>query len=130
MHSSIIKQFVQQTLGCSCPQEVFDQIDYQKAGAGNFGGKINVGGRLLVYIISMDEKSGLREVINAALQQGVRERDEKGFNRFRLVLAASRPDELSSLAEQVFARSGEADGKAYLHVVSEAEVRGFDSSQR
>ena len=87
-----IKRFVQETLGCSCPEEVFNKIDYQKESDENLGRKITVGDRLLIYIITMDRKSNIQEVINSALEQGIEEREKKGFNRFRLVLVASHPD--------------------------------------
>ena len=125
MHYPEIKRFVQEILGCSCPEEVFNKIDYQKASAGIIGSKINVGGRLLVYILTADGQSSIQEVVDTALAQGVRERAKKGFNRFRLVLAASRPDDLRSLAEQAFNRSGYADDKTHLHVVSNSDVKGF-----
>ena len=125
MHYPEIKRFVQETLGCSCPENVFNKIDYQKAGAGISGSRINVGDRLLIHIITVDGKSSIQAVINAALEQGIEERDNKGFNRFRLVLVASRPDDLRSTAEQVFDGSGYADEKAHLHVVSEGDVTGF-----
>ncbi|MFC1773852.1 hypothetical protein ACFL3A_10935 [Pseudomonadota bacterium] len=122
---SEIKRFVQETLGCSCPEEVFDKIDYQKESDGISGSKVNVGDRLLIYIITMDGKSNTQEVINSALERGVVERDNKGFNRFRLVLVASQPDVLRSSAELAFESSGYADKKTHLHVVNESDVEGF-----
>ena len=125
MHYPEIKRFVQETLGCSCPEDVFNKVDYQKENAGISGSRVNVGGRLLIYIITVDEISSIQAVINAALGQGIEERDKKGFNRFRLVLVASRPDDLRSLAGQAFDRSGYVDEKTHLHVVSDSDVKGF-----
>ena len=120
-----IKRFVQETLGCSCPEEVFNTIDYQKESDDISGRKINVGDRLLIYIITMDGKSKIQGVINSALERGVVERDKKGFNRFRLVLVASRPDELRSSAERAFDSSGYTDEKTHIHVVNESDVESF-----
>jgi hypothetical protein len=120
-----IKRFVQETLGCSCPEEVFNQIDYQKENDCISGRKVTVGDRLLIYIITMDGKSNVQGVINSALEQGVEERDKKGFNRFRLVLVTSYPDELRSSAEHAFDSSGDTDEKTHLHVVSESDVESF-----
>lgn len=120
-----IKRFVQETLGCSCPEEVFNKIDYQKACEGISGSKVNVGDRLLIYIITIDGKSDIQGVINPALKRGVEERDKKGFNRFRLVLVTSRPDELRSSAEQAFNGSVYANEKTHLHVVNESDVERF-----
>ena len=125
-----IKRFVQETLGCSCPEEVFNRIDYQEEGDGISGRKINVGGRLLIYIISMDRKTSIQGVINSALEQGVEERDKKGFNRFRLVLVASRPDELRSTAEHAFDSSGYTDEKTHLHIVNESDLESLWLNQK
>jgi hypothetical protein len=120
-----IKRFVQETLGCSCPEEVFNQIDYQEEGDGTSGREITVGDRLLIHVIAMDGKYNIQRVINSALERGVEERDNKGLNRFRLVLVTSSPDELRSSAEQAFNSSGYTDEKTYLHVVNESEVESF-----
>ena len=120
-----IKRFVQETLGCSCPEEVFNKIDYQKESDGISGRKVTVGDRLLIYIITMDGKSNIQGVINSALVRGVEERERKGFNRFRLVLVASHPDELRSSAERFFDRSSYADEKTHLHVVSESDMENL-----
>ena len=120
-----IKHFVQEVLGCSCPEEVFNKIDYEKEIDGISGRKINVGDRLLIYIISIDGKSNIQGVINSALERGVEERDKKGLNRFRLVLVSSRPVELRSSAEQAFDSSGHTDDKIHLHIVNESDVVSF-----
>ena len=120
-----IKRFVQETLGCSCPEEVFNKIDYQKECDGITGSKVSVGDRLLIYIITMDGKSNIQGVINSALERGVEERDKKGLNRFRLVLVASHPEELRSSAEQAFNDSGYTNEKTHLHVVNESDVENF-----
>ena len=117
-----IKRFVQEILGCSCPEEVFNQIDYQEEGDGILGRKVTVGNRLLIYIIIMDRKFNIQGVIHSALEQGVEERDKKGLNRFRLVLVASRPDELRGSAEHAFDSSGYTDEKTHLHIVNESDV--------
>ena len=89
------------------------------------GRKINVGDRLLIYIITMDGQSNIQGVINSALEQGFEERERKGFNRFRLVLVASHPDELRSLAEHAFDSSGYTDEKTHLHIVNESDVESL-----
>jgi len=120
-----IKRFVQETLGCSCPEEVFNKIDYQKESDGISGRKVNVGNRLLIYIITMDRKSNIQGVINSALEQGVEERKKKGLNRFRLVLVSSHPDELRSSAEHAYDSSGFTDEKTHLHIVKESDVENL-----
>ncbi len=125
MHYPEIKRFVQKTLGCSCADDVFENIVYQQVHDGILGSKVNVGGRLLIYIITVDGTAGIQHVIHTALEQGIEERDNKGFNRFRLVLVASRPDALRSSAEQAFDRSDHSDEYTHLHIVDESDVRGL-----
>ena len=120
-----IKHFIRETLGCSCPEEVFKKIDYQKACEDIPGSKVNVGDRLLVYIIGLDGKPDIQDVIQSALKRGIEERDNKGLNRFRLVLVTSQPDKLHSLAEQAFNDSGYANEKTHLHVVKKSDVERF-----
>ena len=120
-----IKRFVQEILGCSCPEEVFNNIDYQIQGDSISERKVTVGDRLLIYIINMNGTSSIQGVIHSALEQGVEERDKKGFNRFRLVLVASCPDGLRSSAERAFDSSGYTDEKTHLHIVNQSDVECF-----
>ena len=46
-----IKHFVQEALGCTCPEEVFNTIDYQKECDDISGRKIYVGERLLSTLL-------------------------------------------------------------------------------
>jgi hypothetical protein len=118
-----IRQFVQETLGCSCPEEVFARIDYRENDDQEIWEKrIIVGDRLLIYVINPDDLSEIRGLIQSAIRQGVEERNELGFNRFRLVVVATQPDEQASIAESAFAHSEYVDDRTHLHVVTEREV--------
>jgi hypothetical protein len=120
-----IKHLVQEVLGCSCPEEVFNKIDYQRKRAPFPERKVTVGGRLLIYFIDMDRESNIQEDVESALWRGVEERDKEGLNRFRLVLVASRPEKIYSQAEHVFNDAEYTDEKTHLHVVSKNCVEGF-----
>ena len=120
-----IKRFVQEKLGCSCPEEVFDHIDYRKEDHGIPERRIHVGGRLLIYIISTDGKPDIQALIGPVLEQGVEERDHNGFNRFRVVFVSSHPETLRSSSEHAFRKSRYKDEKTYLHVVNESDVAPF-----
>ena len=117
-----IKQFVQQVMGCTCPEEVFSKIHYQAAEGSIWNRKINVGDRLLIYIVTGCKASGIERVINTALKQGVEERDRKALNRFRLVLVSPSPDELRGPAEKVFNSSEYSDEKSHLHIIGGDEA--------
>lgn len=122
---SRVKFFVRHTLGCSCPDCVFETIDCVSDGDGLWNTKITVGNRLLVYLVRIGANSSINLIINAALEHGVRERDRNGLNRFRLVLVTLHRDEMSGHAEDAFDGSRYADERTHLHVVHPDDVEGI-----
>ncbi|MFC1793310.1 hypothetical protein ACFL3Q_06965 [Planctomycetota bacterium] len=106
MDNESIKEFVQKTLDCTCPEQVFQYIDCQHEV--DIGGnlvldyQINIGNRLLIYIALLDESISLVQVISQLVWTGTRKRDEHGFNRFRLVLLSKTP---SSITDEASARA-------------------------
>ena len=54
-----IKSFATQTLGCQCPEEVFNFIDCQRnielSNQILLINKINIGNRLLIYVVETDD---------------------------------------------------------------------------
>jgi hypothetical protein len=118
-----VKTFVQGTLGCSCPEEVFDRIEVD-AGAGEISHRIRIGGRLLVYILDASRASDIASAVAIALQEGVRERDRDHFNRLRLVVVSPRPARIAETAQAAFSGSPARDEKTHLHVLETGDV-GF-----
>lgn len=117
-----IKQFVQETLGCTCPEEVFKKIEYENA-CNEFGHKrICVGDRLLIYIVFAEESARIEDLINTGLKLGVEERNRKGLNRFRLVLASENLNQLTAEAKQVFNASAYVDDKTHLHMLTPSDI--------
>lgn len=114
-----IKEFVQKTLGCGCPEEVFKIIEYHNnILCGNFiiRGKINIGNRLLVYIFDLAENSNLEEILPFILREGRQERDKNKYNRFRLVLAV---DDVGNIQESVYNLFNKInnDEKIHIHII-------------
>ena len=99
-----IKDFVQGTLGCQCPEEVFDSVDcvdnFTAAGGSVVKARINVGNRLLVYVVEMNPKVGVAYITNL-LNEGKMERDGRGFNRFRLVLCTNDRNIVLSMIKDI-----------------------------
>jgi hypothetical protein len=112
-----VKTFVQRTLGCSCPEEVFDRIAVD-TGAGEVSHRIRIGGRLLVYILEASRASDISSAVAAALQEGVRERDRDHFNRLRLVVVSPSPERIAETAQTAFSSSSARDEKTHLHVLA------------
>ena len=118
-----VKTFVQGTLGCSCPEEVFDRIAVD-TGAGEVSHRIRIGGRLLVYILDAGRTADVSSAVASALQEGVRERDRDHFNRLRLVVVSPSPGGIAGTARDAFSSSPARDEKTHLHVL-ETRNLGF-----
>lgn len=127
------ERFVRGTLGCGCADEVFRRVTVDRdlaVGHRRLAWRIDVGGRLLVYVLEpggpADLEGGLEELVRA----GRAERDAGGFNRLRVVVAADDPTPLVAPAQALFGRSGAVDERVHLHVIgrepSEAAVGEAD----
>jgi hypothetical protein len=122
-----IKIFAQQTLGCGCPEEVFEHIDAQSNVQLNgivLSRKIKIGNRLLIYIAEMADADFVKRNLAFLVASGRNERDRIGFNRFRLVLTADDIDEVKRIADEMFAGINR-DDKVHLHVITKKNIPSF-----
>jgi hypothetical protein len=113
-----VVRFVRGTLGCTCPDEVFDEIELETRsapglslealGADAVEQVLHVGGRLLIALCpTLDERR-----LQALLRAGVALRDARGYNRFRVAIAGSGP-----APERVAELLGGLDDRVHVHVV-------------
>jgi hypothetical protein len=125
-----IKTFIQKTLGCNCPEEVFHHIDCQSHVPVNkivVKNRINIGNRLLIYVIEVSDNISLQTILPLLLHAGQKERDEARFNRFRLVLVTDRVHEVKRAADEIFKWISK-DEKIHLHIIHKENVPDFSSS--
>jgi len=111
--------FVKRTLGCNCPEEVFSTLNCQSDISCNglvLDLKINVGNRLLIYVITVNDPDSLVRILPVLVTAGKRERDGAGFNRVRLVLAADDISTIEKEAVKIFS-SLNKDEKVHLHTL-------------
>jgi len=119
-----IKDFVQKTLGCGCPEEVFRQIESQAEVPLDDhvrAGRINVGNRLLIYVVEIKEEETLMSLLPFLIDKGKTERDSLQFNRFRLVLATDENSTIDQKAKALF-ETIEKDEKIYLHTIKRKDI--------
>jgi hypothetical protein len=120
-----IKHFIQNTLGCACPEEVFRSIDVRRNVRLNsfivLDSALIIGNRLLVYLAEAGSAGCVEEHLPVLVAAGKKERDEKGLNRFRLVLVADDPEGLRKAAERQFEELRGGDEKVHLHVIRESD---------
>ena len=119
--NKVIREFVRKTLGCNCPEEVFQYIDCRTVV--NIDEnilpayEINIGNRLLIFAAGIDEVDSLRSVLSKLFQAGINKRNEKKFNRFRLVLLTARVNDVAEEALGIF-NFLVTDEKVHLHVIN------------
>lgn len=122
----IIKSFVINKLGCNCPAEVFNIIKWQKDVQINdsviLNYKINIGNRLLIYIIDLEDAIFLNEILLKLIRLGIGERNDHNFNRFRLVIISDNITEIGSIAQKGFNQLNIDDGKVHLHVMPKRDI--------
>jgi len=123
---SALAGFVRDVLGCGCPEEVLRSITVDRSrlilGLDAEVARLDVGGRLLVYVVPAPASRKLRSVVAAAVEAGIAERDRRSFNRFRLVLACADPSAIEQPARDAFEACRRPDDRVHLHVVSSAEL--------
>jgi hypothetical protein len=118
-----IEHFVRATLGCQCPDEVFRSvsIDKLRTADGAIGyTRLLVGNRLLIYILDAASVSVADGELADLVARGCRERNERGYNRFRLVIACDEPASESTAVQHAFDDASGSDERAHLHCLPRA----------
>ncbi|HEY3272207.1 MAG TPA: hypothetical protein VGJ92_00515 [Methanocella sp.] len=117
-----IKAFVQDVLGCGCAEEVFKIIELrQEEMAGARYDRVNIGNRLLIYIFRTDDPGFVGKDLAGIVRAGKEERNQKSFNRFRLVLA-SDDSRVGTAAMKAYKELDFTDDRTFLHVVNKEQV--------
>ena len=120
-----IKEFVQKTLGCMCPDEVFEHIEidenFQLISDVVLRAKVNVGNRLLFYIVEAKDPDFISQHLEKIVHKGKAERDERSFNRFRLVIETESIEEIKIKAEEIFESIADMDDRVHLHIIDTAK---------
>ena len=114
-----VKDFVQNVLGCTCPDKVFEQIEDRivVSASSPHTRAITIGEKLLVYVWEADDPIDLQQDLAAMLKSGRKERDDRGLNRFRAVLGVENPQNVASRVEQYFSLFDGRDDRIHVHVV-------------
>jgi len=119
-----IKTFVRETLGCNCPEEVFQSIDCRTGvwldRRVKLDASITVGNRLLIYVVGASIQGEVRQHLPFLVSAGKKERDTRGLNRFRLVVVCDDAVERKELRDS-FEKMTAGDEKIHLHVISEQD---------
>ena len=118
-----IISFVRETLGCQCPQEVFEHIDIAHNPERDIKLRINVGGRLLIYVEEIEDPDSPDDTLEKLIRAGIEERDSTGLNRFRLVVPVEDLKSIKDTLMEKFDAIRRGDEKAHLHVLEKDDPR-------
>lgn len=115
----VLRAFVQDTLGCTCPESVFESVEHGSLSdvAGESVTRLVIGGRLLIYIAA-GETTAAR--VSALAGFGRRDRDTNGLNRFRLVVGMPAEASDVTILETAFRDTVGDDPQVHLHCVAAA----------
>lgn len=114
-----IRHFVRESLGCGCPDEVFENINVStQSGLFKLASTVyEIGGRLLVAVIAPVDWREIMPGLADMIDTGKHYRDQHGFNRFRLVVVTDSDDARENLPA-LFGKLPNSDDKTHLHVIN------------
>jgi len=122
---NLIKSFVINKLGCNCPDEVFNIIKWQKEVQIDnniiLNYRINIGNRLLVYIIEIEDHNFMNDNFFKVIKTGISDRNDNNFNRFRVAIISNNIAEIGSIAQNVFNNLNIDDQKVHLHLMQKKD---------
>ncbi|MCU0305819.1 MAG: hypothetical protein MUC56_17340 [Thermoanaerobaculales bacterium] len=110
-----LARFVRETLGCGCPDEVVAATVLDAGPQGELG--LDVGGRLLVRVLPAEDLDRLVDGFPETVERLLAERDRRGFNRLRLVVAHPQPELVGETLRAMLAAIHAADDRVFVHGV-------------
>ncbi len=123
-----IKVFVKNTLGCGCPEKVFEKIDVSKLPTVEHEKEITrivVGDTLLIYIIRPEPSGNFVDSVESIGLAGKTDRDTNSYNRFRMVLSSFEDETQQEEVAGRFSKLFNTDEKMHLHFVNQELVDGL-----
>jgi len=125
-----VTRFVREVIGCNCPDEVFRHIAIQRGSSAvkacSTDCELRIGGRLLIVLTS-ESLASLSSHLAGVIAEGKRARDERKFNRFRLVVETTSPAGEEAEFLRAFESLPGKDERTHVHFVPKGEVPNFFS---
>jgi hypothetical protein len=125
MNRQKVEGFVRDTLGCSCPDEVFEQIvvcPVSPVPGLPIDGSLEIGGRLLIYVSIIKGVHVITESLEQIVREGKHARDSRGFNRFRFVVVAAQVEASKAVFLPLFNSLPFVDDKVHLHIITDEGI--------
>ena len=125
-----LERFVRGTLGCTCPDAVFERVEMRDGPPLPCGGsvrRIAIGGRLLIHVVEGVSVDDVNSGIHAWTLSGRVDRDDARMNRFRLVIGLNglSPTDADGIREAFAAACDDGDDRIHLHIVDSDALRAL-----
>lgn len=127
-NNATLKTFIKDTLGCGCPDAVFEKIEvskYRTEGYSNEFTRIVVGDTLLIYMVRPADSEPVHDSVEVIALQGKNDRDRHRYNRFRLVLATNDEPAHDDTIKKRFRQHFGADEKMHLHFIHKLQLESL-----
>ncbi len=126
MQQQFIRRFVRDTLDCTCPDDVFAQLEVRSTVVVNDAltdlRTIVIGRRLSIYLWETDDPTRIQTLLQELVSAGRDQRDKQGLNRYRAVIATNDLESIGGLARRLFNHLEDRDEKVHLHVVDRQDA--------
>lgn len=117
--SSDLQRFVRGTLGCKCPDDVFQSVVVDRREDRT---RLMIGNRLLIYVMQVATEPPAGSAVSRLVKQGLADRNSQGLNRFRLVVASAQPTPDLEDTRAAFAAIAGKDDRAHLHFIATLQL--------
>jgi len=128
LNNEKIKVFVKNTLGCGCPEKVFEKIDVSELLTVEHEKeiiRIVVGDTLLIYVICPEPPGDFVGSVESIGLAGKTDRDSNSYNRFRLVISGFEDGAQQAKVSERFLKSFNMDDKMHIHFVNQELLEGL-----
>ena len=123
-----LKVFVKNTLGCGCPEKVFEKIEVSKPLTEEHEKEITrivVGDTLLIYLIRPEPSGEFVDSVESIGLAGKTDRDTNNYNRFRLVVSSFEDIAQQNKVSERFSKAFNTDERMHIHFVNQELVEGL-----
>ena len=125
----VVKRFVREVVGCTCPDEVFKRVEVKPESSAirscSADYEINVGNRLLIVLSSEPVEGFSPARLEKVMVEGRSARDAGKFNRFRFIVQADNASEVGKQFLRLFDGLAMKDEKTHLQVIGRKDVPDF-----
>ena len=130
----VVKRFVREVVGCTCPDEVFNRVEVKPGSSAirscSADYEINVGGRLLIVLSSDPVEVFSPARLEKVMAEGRSARDAGKFNRFRFIVQAANAPGVEKQLLRSLEGLAAKDEKTHLHVIGREVVPDFFERDR